>query len=229
MTNKPDALPVVAWTGEIDWDSGAGAVTSTAVDNAIAQIAHEANQHNASDWWEKAEEIAVNALQTALYNPKLLADVLTAIGGDQRDAELSELREQKELLASGQQGMLGLLDAASNALHAKCQEVVALQAELAAMRSQKPVAKVLSEQEMLIGFDRRHGPVIWFGGYPAPGMLYAAPVSAPGQVAAEVVPGCVSISIDLLKDLRNAAPSDWKATIDCVLNGALLATSQGEA
>jgi len=52
-----------------------------------------------------------------------------------------------------------------------------LRAELAALREQVPVAKVLSEHEMGIGFDRRYGPVIWFNGYPPAGNLYAAPVA----------------------------------------------------
>lgn len=47
----------------------------------------------------------------------------------------------------------------------------------AALRAQadaRPVGKVLSEEEMGIGYDRRTGPVVWFG-TPKPGLLYTAP------------------------------------------------------
>jgi hypothetical protein len=47
------------------------------------------------------------------------------------------------------------------------------------------VGKVLSEEEMPIGFDRRSGPLIWFN-KPKPGYLYAALPAAPqaGEVVA---------------------------------------------
>ena len=42
---------------------------------------------------------------------------------------------------------------------------------------QKPIGKVLSEEEMGIGHDRKAGPVLWFG-KPVPGLIYAAPPAA---------------------------------------------------
>lgn len=38
---------------------------------------------------------------------------------------------------------------------------------------QEPIGKVLSDAEMGVGFDRRMGPVIWFGTL-QPGFIYAA-------------------------------------------------------
>lgn len=42
---------------------------------------------------------------------------------------------------------------------------------------QKPIGKVMSEEEMGIGWDRKSCQVIWFG-KPAPGLIYAAPPAA---------------------------------------------------
>lgn len=46
-----------------------------------------------------------------------------------------------------------------------------LRAEDVRAMADEPVGKVLSESEMGIGYDRRMGPVIWFG-TPQPGLLY---------------------------------------------------------
>ena len=61
---------------EIDWDSGENLPEDKEIDDIIRQIAEMANHGNGNDWWVEAEEIAKNALKTALYNPKLLRDIL---------------------------------------------------------------------------------------------------------------------------------------------------------
>ncbi len=46
-----------------------------------------------------------------------------------------------------------------------------------AAQEPKPIGKVLSEEEMGIGYDRKAGPVLWFG-QPGTGFIYAAPPAA---------------------------------------------------
>ena len=53
-----------------------------------------------------------------------------------------------------------------------------------------PVARVLSDAEMGVGFDRKYGAVIWFG-TPLPGNLYAEPVEKVELVATEAEKGNV--------------------------------------
>lgn len=51
---------------------------------------------------------------------------------------------------------------------------------LRAQADARPIGKVLSEEEMGVGYDRRTGPVLWFG-TPKPGLIYTHPeASAPG-------------------------------------------------
>jgi hypothetical protein len=55
----------------------------------------------------------------------------------------------------------------------------------ASVGSAEPVGVVLTEEQMGIGYDRRIGPVLWFGGYPKGGTkLYAHPAD---QVAEGLV------------------------------------------
>lgn len=50
-----------------------------------------------------------------------------------------------------------------------------------------PIGKVLSEDEMAPGYDRRMGRIVWFG-TPAPGFIYAAPPAQQPVAALKVFP-----------------------------------------
>ena len=86
---------------------------------------------------------------------------------------------------------------------------------------QEPVAKVLSEAEMLVGYDRNMGPAILFGGYPAPGLLYTTPQPAPIPDAAEVV----QVPLKLANSLANG----FYMTRDREQLRALLTTNQEQS
>lgn len=45
------------------------------IEARIAEIAHEANRSNDNDWWPEAEEIARNAIRTALYDRELIEKI----------------------------------------------------------------------------------------------------------------------------------------------------------
>ena len=64
---------------EIDWSSGNGLDANQEIDAAIDEIAAMANKQNNNEWFAEAEAIAKGALRTALYNPKLLRDVLALL------------------------------------------------------------------------------------------------------------------------------------------------------
>jgi hypothetical protein len=69
-----------------------------------------------------------------------------------------------------------LIGASRRVASAVIDERDALADELAAIKAQQPVGYVFTEAEMGIGYDRRIGPVVWFGGYPAGGSkLYTLP------------------------------------------------------
>lgn len=70
---------------KIDWDSGDGLKSDEEIDAAIAEIAAMVNKHNDSANFEATEQIARDALATALYNLKLLRDVLAQLDR-QRDS-----------------------------------------------------------------------------------------------------------------------------------------------
>lgn len=64
---------------EIEWSSGEGISANAEIDAAIEQITEMVNKHNDNDRFDEAEHIARSALATALYNPKLLRDVLALL------------------------------------------------------------------------------------------------------------------------------------------------------
>lgn len=76
----------------------------------------------------------------------------------------------------------------------KCGEPYAAPAAPVAV-GQEPVGKVLSEEEMGIHYDRRMGPVVWFG-TPKPGFIYAAPLAAEQ-------PGTIPVRRELLKEVAD--------------------------
>jgi hypothetical protein len=64
---------------EIDWNSGEGMPRNAEIDAAIAELARVSNRSNDNDWFFEAEGMIRSALSLALYNPKLLKDVLALL------------------------------------------------------------------------------------------------------------------------------------------------------
>ena len=81
-----------------------------------------------------------------------------------------------------------------------------------AMRAQLPsqggeaVGVVLTEEQMGIGYDRRTGPVLWFGGYPKGGSrLYTHPADQVAEPDAELV----ELLARCRKVIAHEVESDW--------------------
>ncbi len=86
---------------------------------------------------------------------------------------------------------------------------------------QKPIGKVMSEEEMGIGYDRKAGPVLWFG-QPAPGLIYAAPPAAQG------VRGLAAFALDLIDGALEGGSFDGGDIQELAEKNGLLVKSQRE-
>lgn len=85
--------------------------------------------------------------------------------------------------------------------------VEALDAELA-KPDPDPVGKVLSEDEMDIGFDRRCGPVVWFGAL-KPGLLYLSPPTP------RLPDGWVAVPVEPTKEMLEAVSKNESMMLAC--------------
>lgn len=71
---------------------------------------------------------------------------------------------------------------------------------------QEAFGKVLSEEEMGIGYDRIAGPAIWFG-KPKPGLIYTTPQPGPdvrGLVSADDVRDACANAVSVFAEVTNA-------------------------
>lgn len=144
-------------------------------------------------------------------------------------AELEAILQARETIAQ-RDALLEQLSANADRNHATMQALArerdTLQAELAAMREQKPVGWCEQPPSEL---SYTHIVALWREGHQlANTPLYAAPVSAPSQVAAEVVQVPRELAERIAKPVLFASQQDAHAD-DCAELRALLATSQGEA